>query len=141
MPGVLTYNPQQVAVILGGKIIEGFADGTFVKLERDEDMWTMVTGVDGQGSRAKTNNYAGKLTLTLFSTSPSNDVLSTFASVDELTGAGAIPMLLRDGSGRTVASALTAWVTKYPDTEFAKEVSQRTWIVQTDNLQIFIGGN
>lgn len=138
---VKNYDPAQVALILGGKIIQGFTSGTFITLERNEDAFTMVVGVGGDGTRAKSNNRSGKLTITLYQSSPSNDDLSSFAAVDELTGAGAVPMLLRDASGRTVASASTMWITKYANSDFAKEVSERQWVLETDVLNLFLGGN
>lgn len=137
---VYSYDPSKSSLILGGKIIGGYTDGTFIKLSRDEDMFAMVVGVEGISTRAKSNNYSGSLEITLHQSSPSNDVLSSYTAIDELTGAGAFPMLYRDASGRTVASAITMWVKKYADSEFSKTVSERVWTLQTDNLQLFIGG-
>ncbi len=138
---VKTYDPKQVALIVGGSIITGFTDGTFITAERNEDMWNLKVGVDGIGTRAKSNNLSGKLTITLHQSSSSNDTLSGFAAADELSNTGAVPMLLRDASGRTLCSALTAWVKKYANAEFAKEVSNRVWVMETDQLVIFDGGN
>ena len=138
---VKTYDPKQVSMIVGGKIITGFTDGTFITAERNEDMWTMKVGVDGIGTRAKTNNTSGKLTITLHQSSSSNDDLSAFAAADELSDSGAVPVLLKDNSGRTVVTALTAWVKKYANAEFAKEVSNRVWVLETDQLVMFDGGN
>ncbi len=138
---VFTYDPKQVSAIVGGKIMSGFGDGTFIKLTRNEQAWNMKIGVDGEGTRAKSNNKGGKIEITLMNSSSSNDDLSAFAAADELSNTGAVPFLLKDNSGRTVATALTAWVQKYPDTEFAKEANTRTWVLETDELDIFIGGN
>lgn len=136
-----TYDPKQVAVIVGGKIMQGFADGTFVKLERNEQAFNLKVGVDGEGTRAKSNNRSGKITITLMQSSDSNDELSGFAAADELSNTGAVPVLVKDASGRTLASAVTAWVQKYADAEFAKEAMTRPWTLETDELVIFEGGN
>ena len=136
-----TYDPKLVSLIVGGKIVGGFTDGTFIVAERNEDMWTMKVGVDGIGTRAKTNNFSGKVTITLHQSSSSNDDLSALAAADELSNSGAVPLLLRDASGRTLVSALTAWVKKMPNAEFAKEVSNRAWVLETDQLVMFEGGN
>lgn len=141
MSGVFTYDPKQVSVIVGGKIITGFADGSFVEFERNENAWNLKVGVDGEGARAKSNNLSGKITLTLMQSSASNDVMSAFAAADELSNAGAVPFYLKDNSGRTIATALTAWVQKYPKTTFAKEIESRQWILETDDIEIFVGGN
>lgn len=138
---VFTYDPKQVSLIVGGKIIQGFSDGTFIVAERDEAAFTKKIGVDGEGTRAKSNNKGGKITITLMQSSPSNDDLSAFAAADELSNTGAVPAYLKDNSGRTLVSSLTAWVQKYPNSEFAKEVSTRVWILDTDEIDIFVGGN
>lgn len=138
---VFTYDPKQVAVIVGGKIMAGFADGSFVKLERNEQAFNLKIGVDGEGTRAKSNNKSGKITITLMQSSASNDDLSGFAAADELSNTGAVPCLVKDASGRTIASAVTAWVQKYADAEFAKEAMTRAWVLETDELIIFEGGN
>lgn len=138
---VKTYDPKQVSLIVGGNIITGFTDGTFIVAERNENMWNLKVGVDGIGTRAKTNNQSGKLTITLHQSSPSNDALSALAASDELSNTGAVPVLMKDNSGRTVVTALTAWIQKYANGEFAKEVANRVWVLETDQLVIFDGGN
>lgn len=138
---VKNYDPKQVAVIVGGKIISGFADGTFVKVERNEQAFNLKVGVDGEGTRAKSNNRSGKVTLTLMQSSLSNEVLSGFAILDETSGKGAVPLYVNDKSGNSLFTALTAWVQKFADPEYAKEVMTRTWILETDELIMFVGSN
>ena len=138
---VAQFDPKQVTVIFGGKIIQGFMDGTFITAERNEQAFNLKVGVDGSGARAKNNNRSGKVTLTLLQTSGSNDDLSSFAAADELSSTGALPLLIRDASGRTVVSALTAWVQKYANAEFAKEISNRVWVLETDELIMLVAGN
>ncbi len=139
--GVFTFDPKLFTVVVGGKILSGFGDGTFVKVTRNEQAFTLKVGVDGEGTRAKSNNRSGKYEFTLMQSSASNDDLSAFAAADELSNAGAVPILVKDGSGRTVCSSVTGWVQKYPDTEFAKETSTRTWTIESDFVQMFVGGN
>lgn len=141
MSNVFTYDPKQVSMIVGGKIASGFADGTFIMIERNEPAFNLKVGTDGEGTRAKSNNKSGKITITLMQSSSFNDVLSGFAAADELSNAGVVPILLRDASGRTLCTALSAWVQKYANSEFAKEVTTRVWILETDEIDIFVGGN
>lgn len=140
MAGVLQYDPKNVSLIVGGKIMSGFSDGTFINLMRNEQSWNLKVGVDGEGTRAKNNNQSGKFEIELMQSSSSNDVLSAFLAADELAGAGAVPVYLRDNNGATLASCLTGWVQKWPDSPFAKEVSTRKWVIETDQLNIFVGG-
>lgn len=136
-----TYDPKMVQVIFDGNPITGFADGTFVNIEWDEDAWNKVTGADGLVSRAKTNNYSGAVTVTLLSTSLGNDVLNSVARRDRRNSTGATTLLVKDASGRTVWSAENAWIRQLPAQEFSKEISEREWIIDCANLSGDIGGN
>lgn len=138
---LFTYDPKNVSVIVGGSIMTGFADGTFVEVERNENAFNLKIGVDGEGTRAKSNNKSGKVTITLMQSSPSNDTLSGFTAADELSNTGAVPVLVKDNSGRTICTALTAWVQKYANASFAKEVTTRKWVLETDDIEMFVAGN
>lgn len=138
---VFTYDPKQVSCIVGGKILSGFADGTFIVVERNEQAFNLKVGVDGEGTRAKSNNKSGKITITLMQSSASNDDLSAIAAADELSNAGVVPFYMKDNSGRSVCTALSSWIQKYANSEFAKETTTRQWVLETDDIEIFIGGN
>lgn len=135
-----TYLPDEIICIFGGQILSGYADGTFIKVSRDNPMWTMKPGADGVVTRVRTNDKTGTIEVTLTQGSASNDYLSGLAKADELTGAGALPVLCRDGAGSTVASALFAWLEKPADAEFSKDAGQRAWTIKTNELDLFVGG-
>jgi hypothetical protein len=138
---VRTYDPKEVVVLVGGIPIGGFADGSAVSVSRANDTFSKVSGTDGITSRAKSNDKSGEIALTLAQTSPSNDVLSGFAIADELSNNGVVPVAITDLSGRTVLVSAFAWVRKPPDTEFAKEISDREWMLDAADLDMFVGGN
>ena len=137
---VISYAPNAVTCIVAGNILSGWADDSMVTIERNEDAWMLKVGVDGIGTRAKNNNRSGKITFKLMQTSPSNSTLSALTVADELSGKAAFTVLIRDANGSTLVSALTAWVAKFPSTEFGKEVLTREWSIETDNLIVFVGG-
>ncbi len=74
-----TYVPRKIVITLGGTVVTGYADGTFVSFERTSDAFNVITGADNLTTRTKTNDKSGTLTLTLQQTRISNDKLSTFA--------------------------------------------------------------
>lgn len=138
---VRTYDPKKVVVIIGGVPMGGFADGTFVTVARENDSFTKVSGADGIVSRAKSSDKSGSLTMTLAQTSPSNDVMTGFVQADELSNNGIVPVLVQDFSGRTVLVSAFGWVRKPPDSEFGKEISDREWVMDLADLDMFVGGN
>jgi hypothetical protein len=72
-------------------------------------------------------------------TSASNDTLSAQHALDEASGNGAVPLLIKDLSGRTVAEAPNAWIRKLPMVEFGREVGTREWVLDCDELIMFVG--
>jgi hypothetical protein len=138
---VKTYDASQVAIIVGGFNITGFADGSFVSVERNADAFALYVGTDGEGTRAKTNNKSGRFTFTLSQSSDSNAILSGIAAADELKNAGVVPVLVKDGSGASLYAAETAWIVKQPAAEFGREIGSREWILETDELVVFTAGN
>jgi hypothetical protein len=138
---VRTYDPKSVVVTIGGVPMSGYADGTFLNVDRDENAFTKVTGADGTSTRVKSNNRSGSMTLTLKQSSPSNDVLSGFASLDELSNTGVVPILIKDLSGNSLFFSATGWVQKFPSSEFGKEINNREWVLDLVDVDMFVGSN
>lgn len=138
---VKSYDPKEVSVIIAGNIATGFADGTYMMVERNNPSWNLNIGSDGEGVRAKSNDKSGRFILTLQQGSPMNDILSGLQKADELNGAGVFPVVIKDNNGSSIHAAETAWVIQPASAEYAREVGSREWTIETDNLETFIGGN
>lgn len=133
---VRTYDPKQVSYIAAGNIIGGFADGTFLGVARNEDTVSYQRAAYGGGSRTITADKSGRITATLQQTSPSNAVFAAQVSILELQGGSAdlFSALVKDGSGNDLHSAATAWVIRPSDSDYGNELSNREWVVETDEL-------
>lgn len=136
-----TYDPKDYSLIVGGHIVEGFADGTFMTVSRNNDTFALTMGADGEGARAKSNDTSGTFVFTLLQTSRSNAVLSSFHNADELNNGGQVPVLVKDNNGDTVLEASTAWVRKPADVELAKEITSREWTLESDKLTMVVGSS
>jgi len=135
------FNPKDVSVIVGTQAMKGYADGTFVSVEYDEDAFSKKIGTDGEATRVKSNNFAGKITITLDQASEANDYLSGLAALDRASGAGVVPVTVRDANGTTLAFAEAAWVMKMPVMEYGNESTDREWIMDCADVQLFVGGH
>lgn len=136
-----SYNFAKVAVSLGGRILTGFADGESITVERNEDAWTLRIGADGEGTRAKSNNRSGRVTMRFLQTAEANAILNSFAAADEIADAGAQPFFMKDVGGNSLYSAEQMWIVKRPAAGFGNEAGEREWVLETDNLVMFEGGN
>ncbi len=138
---VRTYDPKAVIITIGNVPISGFSDGTFLEIARDEATWTKVVGADGYVTRGKTNNFTGTMTLTLKQSSPSNDVLSTFMALDEVSGTGIVPILVKDLSGNSTYFTAQGWVRQFATSTFGKDINDREWTIDLADVDIFVGSN
>lgn len=138
---VLSYDPKAMQVVFAGKLLQGFAPGTFLTITRNMDAYALSVGVDGIGTRIKNNNLSGRATFTLDQSSTSNDDLNALAAADSLSDSGVGPLFIKDGSGNTVAAAATAWIVKLPDSEFSNSLGTRQWVLESDVLSYSVGGS
>lgn len=136
------YNPKDVIFIFKGRQIKDFVPGSFITASRNQDMFgDPHIGVNGSGTRIKSNDRSGTVTIRISSSSDDNDTLSAFALLDEKSSAGSGPLLSKDLSGKTIISAEVAYLKKFADAEFSNEVTEREWVFATDNLEMYVGGN
>lgn len=135
------YIPEKVQLIVGGAIISGYVDGTFINVERANDTFSMRAGADGEVSRAKRGDKTGTVTITLLDTSNSNPILSAFHNLDEETGNGIIPILIKDDSGTTLIESAESWVRKPAVVELSNENTAREWMIDCAVLNILVGSN
>lgn len=134
------YDPKRVTITIGSSILSGFADGSFVTVAFNEDAWTLQMGTDGEGTRSKSNNYSGRVTVMLMQSSPSNAYLSKLAIDDRLRNEGAAPLLIKDANGETLFSSEAVWVIKMPDSDYSREASAREWLMETHELKAEFSG-
>lgn len=135
-----TYDPAAVLPSFAKNVLTGFADGTFIEVERNEDGFTLAVGAGGESARAASRNKSGRITFTILSTSQTNDILSAIAVQDELLGTGVGEFQMVEANGTTVVHATNCWVMKLPKVERGKEVSDTVWVLESDNIDIYAGG-
>lgn len=120
---VNTYDPQDVNVVVDSTFLTGFADGTFVTVEPDEESYTPYVGAKGEVSRAKNANKMGKITVTLSQDSPSNAYLSKLEK-----GTKTFPVSVVDQNFGTTSGGNDCWIERKANTEYGKEINSREWV-------------
>ncbi len=140
-----TYDPKLYTCVVAAIPVdaEAYADGEFIKVEKDTDKFTDVSGTGGGVARAKQHDDRATVTLTVLQTAAINAVLSTLANLDAETdgGAGVGPFLLKDRGGLTVYAGSECWIARMPDVTLEKGVTARVWKIRVAKLKPFEGGN
>lgn len=115
------YDPKQVNVIVDGVFITGFAEGTMVTAEKDEDDFTVVYGAQGDYSVAESHNTLGTITLTLQDTSPSLPFLRSLVNRRRFFSCYVVDA---NDSSRVMAGGSEARILKSPGFEKGNEVGE-----------------
>jgi hypothetical protein len=142
--GTRVYDSNEVLVVFGPNNIDaGRADGEFVKITREAPAFTSKVGCDGDVTRSRMNDNRAKVEITIMQTSPSNDILSAQHALDKITpnGDGIMPLLIKDNSGRSLHTALHAWIETDAEVVYDREAGTRTWSLECSSLASFIGGS
>jgi Protein of unknown function (DUF3277) len=139
------YSPDDVVFSIAGAIasfdVNGYAEGTFIEIERDEDGWTNYAGALGDICRVRNLNKMGKITVTLMTTAPINSALASLAITDEDQMTGVVSVQVKDNSGDMLCDGAEAWILKHPKIERSKEATTVQWVFVVAELQVYAGGN
>ncbi len=137
-----TYNPKNVLVTWGAVLFSGFADGTHINAARNNQTVNTVVGSTGDGARAISNDRSGIVTLTLLQTSSVNALLTAALLLDEASGDGISPMLIKDLGGLDLVKASAMWIQKPSDLNRGREIGDgnMVWVFETTDLDILSGG-
>lgn len=131
MAKVQTYNPKQVLIALGNHSVTGYADDSFINVEKNGDGTVKKVGCDGEIVRAIDPDKSYKVTLSLLQTSPSSKFLQQQFDRDQKDGEGIFPVLIKDLKGGVIFSADSGWVAKPAARGYGKDSTNREWEIDT----------
>lgn len=136
-----TLDISQIKVICAGRLITGFATGTYLNVSYDVDAFQKLVGIDGEGAFVKTANRAATITLTLIQTAQGNSVLSALHLLDLATPGGLMfPFQITELGGQTIFSAARARAIRLPDSGYSDTGETRAWAIGTTHLLGAVGG-
>lgn len=137
---LIPYSPDEVEVNAFGIPVVGFADGTFVKVSRNEDQATLVVGAGGDGALVQSMNRSGRFEFTLLAGSPSNRLLSAVRVTQEKAGTGRGPTMVKNLGDGSRHFAAISWIVKAPEAANSKTHENRVWVIETLVLETIEGG-
>lgn len=126
-----THDIRKWILVVAGIPVTGFGEGDAFSLEFDEDDWNLTVGADGEDARSYIPNRAGTLTITLMATSLSNDAMNAVRLLDETTGQGQVPVLIKNINGTESWAAAQAWVQRRSNVSVGRDVGTREWVIRS----------
>ena len=136
-----TYDPKKIIIIFGVRRLTGMSDDSIVSIKPQGDGLQTYVGADGDVARSLDPDATYEVTVSLNTTSNSNDYLSNMYNYDRETGNGIAPLLIKDLAGTTLFSAPEAWVSNMPEASRGLTVDTQEWVFHTGQVEdAIIGG-
>lgn len=132
---VLTYDPLKVNLVVNNVVITGFADGTMIEVERNEDAIMPYVGTQGEVAIAESADKTGTVKITLMQTSPSVGFLNMLAK--QKGDDAAFPISVVNMNTNAIsASGTKARVKKMATESIDKEVKEREFEIFVADLDL-----
>ncbi len=142
MADIFNYCPDEVSCLIGGILpVSGFIDGTFISVTKDLVPFSSGRTADGMVGRIYNNDQTYTITLTLHCGSPSNDVLTKFWQLDEISQRGKFSLFVKDRSGSDLLFSTNTWIEGLPTMSKSSSVDTRVWILRSSQAVINYGSN
>lgn len=136
------YSPDEVIVLIGGIMpARLLSDETFVTVSKTQPAYTSQVSTDGLITRTKTTGSLYEVRLTLLNGSPTNDTLQALFTVDEATGRGKFPLLIKNNLGGDMFFATNSWIEEIPPMEFSTEEGVKEWVIRCGYGVYNLGGS
>ena len=136
-----TYDPKKVIIIFGVRRLTGMSEDSIVSIKPNGEGLQTYVGADGDVARSLDPDATYEVTVSLNTTSNSNDYLSNMYNYDRETGNGIAPLLIKDLAGTTLFSAPEAWVSNMPEASRGLTVDTQEWVFHTGQVEeAIIGG-
>ena len=136
-----TYDPKKIIIIFGARQLTGMSEDSIVSIAPNGDGLQTYVGADGDVARSLDPDATYEVTVSLNTTSNSNDYLSNMYNYDRETGNGIAPLLIKDLAGTTLFSAPEAWVSNMPEASRGLTVDTQEWVFHTGQVEdAIIGG-
>lgn len=142
MTEIASYCPDIVTVLVAGFIkVDGFVDGTFVQVDKDEMPFTSVRMPDGTVARKHSNSQTYTITITIHSGAVANDLFTKLWQLDELDQSGKFPLMIKDQSGTDLLFSTESWIESIPSMVKSNTIDSRTWTIKSAYSVVNIGSN
>jgi len=134
IPGVKTYDPTKVTVVIGGSIIKSWDT---VRVVENDPRFTFKKGTSGEVTRSKNSVIMGTITFILPQTSEDNAIMAAYNIAGNLMNVSVI-----DRGGTSIHIMPQGTIEKAADAEYGVESGQREWtIIGQMKDPNYIGGN
>jgi len=136
-----TYMPEACTVLAFGIPIQGFVESSFISVVKDVVPFSTVKTPDGTVARMYNSDQTYTVTLTLYSGSSSNDILTKLLLLDEVTQRGKFTLMIKDSSGTDLFFSATTWIESPASIVKSTNFDNRVWTLKSSSAVVNVGGN
>lgn len=125
------YDFNNVNIIVNGRFITGYFEGSNIVITRNADKYIKSIGVKGEISYAKNNDKSGTVTFSLEHNSPTNDFLTQIANSDDFAEVSVIDS---NKDGKINIASNECVIMRPADLTRGLEISGREWTIDVPNI-------
>lgn len=127
-----TYDAKTSTVTADSRFLTGFAEGSFVEWEKDEDNFDVKVSAQGDVGIANRNNSLGTITVTLMQTSPDVAYLNKLANTGKI-----FPIWVQAGGDtKEKVGGTQARVLKPADGTLSDEIEDREFEIKVFDFTV-----
>lgn len=142
MSCVRTYAPSEVSLTIALLYdVKDFSEDSMININKDTDYFSTNVGAAGGVERTHIPNDVYTLEISLSQTSPTNTILSSMASIDQLSRLVVFPIFAKDSSGSSLFLATSCWIESPPDVPYSSSLEDRVWRIKCSEMVFNVGGN
>lgn len=127
-----TYDPEQVVILLDNLPVMGFAEGSMVSVEKNEDFSNSYVGTKGEYSRAINRNKSGTITIRLQHNSPFVAIIEGWANQDYPP---VISFAVVDPASYETFGNTHCWLNTDAVHDFSNEIGEREYVFWAGNIR------
>jgi hypothetical protein len=128
---------------INGVPLQGFGVDAAVSISKRTELATLTVGCDGEATRNEMRDLSYEITLTLMSTSETNNLIEVSRKIAETIGGAGSTFTFTANSldyGNNF-QAIDCFVSTQPDMVFGKEVEEQEWVIVAPVGFITYGGS
>jgi hypothetical protein len=134
------YDPNDVIIVHGSLLIDGFAEGSMITVSKRERDFEMDAGAKGDVVMRRMRNPIGEIIVRLQAESPFNTLLAARHELSLKGLAVALPTMVKDLRKTAMYKSAHSIVQGVPDSDFGAESGVREWVFLCADLEAFVAG-
>jgi len=136
---ILTYSPDQVALIFGGYRVSGW---NRIAIQRNTEFVKQIRGIRGKHAKEISRDTSCTILLTIPQSTEVNTILGKVLELEQTSkGKVRLEIMLKDEAGGSVFTSVECYIGGWPNIVYGAELNEIEWKFLCDSSEWTLKGN